>query len=190
MNERRPTHRATSSRTETKSVGLRYKKLTLSKSNIHEWEKRQILPRIPCDFLDRPEDERRAFICVTWCDSCSIGSLGMLEPIEYKLGDKTYLEGKCARCGSTIISEIIPKEESGGDVDIISPIQDPSKPALTYLPRNFSPSPFKRGYTDWVYPNLQGTGQLGLPLKIAFWIIALIGIFCIILNIAHTMTNG
>lgn len=147
------------------------------------------LPRVLRDFMARTEEEQRAFTCVTWCDSCNFSDLGMIEPYEYKLGDKIYLEGKCTRCGSAVISEIIPKAEAGGDVDIIYPIQDASKPAHTYLPRGFSPSPFNRGYTDYDYPNRQSGGPVALPVKMALWLIALAMIIFMIYNITHAMTS-
>ena len=95
----------------------------------------RISGKIPTDFRARSEKEQEIFTQVTWCDSCLMGDLGMLEPSEYRVGNRVFLEGKCSRCGSTITSEILKQKINGVKEDVIWPIRDKSKPALTYLPR-------------------------------------------------------
>jgi len=62
--------------------------------------------RIERDFYQRDEDEQRAFLEETWCDSCMEVNLGMEEPVEYELNDIIFIEGKCKRCGGVILTEI------------------------------------------------------------------------------------
>lgn len=175
---------------EKKVVKAPLSKGGVKRSGGHRDKMDMNLPRVPRDFTARTEEEQRAFTSLTWCDSCSFNDLGMLEPSEYKLGNKNYLEGKCARCGSAIISEIIPKEEAGGDVDIIEPIQDPSKPALTYIPRGFSPSPFKRGYIAYDYPYIKMGGEPSLPLKVILWAVGLVALFYFFYNLLRNLIYG
>lgn len=62
--------------------------------------------RIERDFSARDEDEQKAFLEQTWCDGCMEVNLGMGEPVEYELNDTVFIEGKCNRCGQSILTEL------------------------------------------------------------------------------------
>ncbi len=62
--------------------------------------------RIERDFYQRDEDEQRAFLEETWCDSCMEVNLGMESPVEYEQNEIIFIEGKCKRCGGVILTEI------------------------------------------------------------------------------------
>jgi hypothetical protein len=62
--------------------------------------------RIERDFFARDEDEQKAFLEQTWCDSCMEVNLGMREPVEYELNDTVFIEGKCNSCGQLILTEL------------------------------------------------------------------------------------
>lgn len=156
----------------------------------HRDGKAQVPVKVQCDFNVRPEKERDVFTQTTWCDSCCYNNLGMLEPSEFKLRDKTYLKGKCSRCGSIIISEIIDKNISGSDVDIIWPIRDRSKPALTYLPRKSYDSHFNWGGNKFGSSPLRTVTRASVTEKIVLWIVVLMVIVVIILSVLHQLKYG
>ena len=58
------------------------------------------------NFLARPADEQRALSKESWCDSCG-ADLGIASPVEFAEDGKIYVEGKCPRCGTHVITEII-----------------------------------------------------------------------------------
>lgn len=66
--------------------------------------------RIDRDFNQRSEEERKAFLEQTWCDQCQEVNLGMIEPEEYELNEIIFIEGKCAKCGNTVLTEITDDE--------------------------------------------------------------------------------
>ena len=66
--------------------------------------------RIERNFSDRSDEEQRAFLEQTWCDSCQEMNLGMSQPIEYEFKGVVYIEGKCNRCGSVIVTELTDEE--------------------------------------------------------------------------------
>ncbi len=66
--------------------------------------------RIERDFNARDEDEKRAFLEETWCDQCQEVNLGMVEPAEYELNEIIFIEGKCKKCGSIILTELTDDE--------------------------------------------------------------------------------
>ncbi|WP_420555401.1 hypothetical protein [Neptuniibacter marinus] len=66
--------------------------------------------RIERDFNLRDEDEKKAFLEETWCDNCQEVNLGMKNPIEYEQNDIIFIEGKCRKCGNTILTEITEEE--------------------------------------------------------------------------------
>ncbi|MFB9885622.1 hypothetical protein [Balneatrix alpica] len=61
---------------------------------------------IPRDFSKRSQDDQQAFLQQTWCNTCMEMDLGMTEPQEYELEGRIYVEGKCVKCGSSVITEI------------------------------------------------------------------------------------
>ncbi|PIE24262.1 MAG: hypothetical protein CSA60_03385 [Neptuniibacter caesariensis] len=66
--------------------------------------------RIARDFQSRDEEEKRAFLEQTWCDHCQEVNQGMVEPEEYELNNTIFIEGKCAKCGHVILTEITDEE--------------------------------------------------------------------------------
>ncbi|MCP4594895.1 hypothetical protein [Neptuniibacter sp.] len=66
--------------------------------------------RIERDFNARDEDEKKAFLEETWCDQCQEVNLGMVEPVEYELNEIIFIEGKCKKCGSIILTELTDDE--------------------------------------------------------------------------------
>jgi len=59
------------------------------------------------NFFARPADEQRAFSKESWCDSCGEADLGIASPVEFEKDGKVYVEGKCPRCGTRVITEIL-----------------------------------------------------------------------------------
>lgn len=66
--------------------------------------------RIERDFNARDEEEKKAFLEQTWCNQCQEVNLGMVEPVEYEQNDTVFIEGKCAKCGSIILTELTDDE--------------------------------------------------------------------------------
>ena len=62
--------------------------------------------RIERDFSCRSEEEQQAFLEQTWCDNCMEVNLGMRDPVEYEQNDIVFIEGKCNRCGTVILTEL------------------------------------------------------------------------------------
>jgi hypothetical protein len=130
--------------------------------------------RISRDFFSRPQKDQAIFTRITWCDSCFFDNLGMVDPVEFELKGKYFVEGKCNRCGGHVISEIIPKHFIGTEEDCIRPIHHPSRPALTRIsptlpiPMPWDPLPENVHYLSHaeIKPNKNS--------KIILWILALI----------------
>ncbi|WP_261844734.1 hypothetical protein [Aliamphritea ceti] len=66
--------------------------------------------RIERDFMNRDEQERRAFLEQTWCDKCLQENLGMKEPAEYEYKGIVFIEGKCNQCGEIVLTELTDEE--------------------------------------------------------------------------------
>jgi len=66
--------------------------------------------RIERNFELRDAEEKKAFLEQTWCDQCQEVNLGMVEPEEYELNEIIFIEGKCAKCGHVILTEITEDE--------------------------------------------------------------------------------
>jgi len=62
--------------------------------------------RIERDFFARDAEEQKAFLEQTWCDTCMEVNLGMRDPVEYEQNDIVFIEGKCNRCGTVILTEL------------------------------------------------------------------------------------
>ena len=66
------------------------------------------------DFSQRPEEEQQAFLEQTWCNNCQEVDLGMIEPKEYETDDGVIvIEGKCRKCGESIVTEIADDSTDG-----------------------------------------------------------------------------
>jgi hypothetical protein len=48
----------------------------------------------------------------TWCDKCQAADLGMTEPVEYENDGAVFVEGKCVRCASRVVSEVHERDAS------------------------------------------------------------------------------
>lgn len=140
--------------------------------------------RILCDFSARSEREQEIFTQTTWCDSCFYGNLGMLEPVEFILDGKRYLEGKCFRCGSVVISEIVKSDISGVEEDIIWPIHHNSWPARTYLPRKSFGTFVFGGNSKYSFSRLRTPRKISKTSRCVFLIIVLIFVsICIVISL-------
>ncbi|MCW8887385.1 MAG: hypothetical protein OQK12_19340 [Motiliproteus sp.] len=62
------------------------------------------------DFFSRPQEEQDAFLSQTWCNECMEADLGMTDPEEYILDGNRYVEGKCKRCGTSIVTELVDED--------------------------------------------------------------------------------
>ena len=160
---------------------MKNSKKKLQKSNHLQSNRSDGKVRIACDFHARPAKEQDIFSKITWCDSCFKANLGMFHPIEYKIGNRTYLEGGCTRCGSVVRSEIIRKRFDDSEEDVIWPIQDRSKPPLTYLPRK-SFSTFVIGsFSKYGYYPLRTSREISKAAQIVFW--SFVAIFLIVVGV-------
>lgn len=54
----------------------------------------------------RNEDDQERVLSEVWCTICEEGDLGLLEPQEYEANGLVFLEGKCAQCGTEVVTEI------------------------------------------------------------------------------------
>ena len=153
-------------------------------------EKQSGPARVLYDFQKRTTKEQEIFTQVTWCDSCFFDNLGMLDPIEFKIGDKTFLEGKCSRCGTVVRSEIIKDEIEGVQEDVIWPLHGVSTPGLTSLPtKNFDTWVFK-GPSKYGYSPIRTTSGMSKKAQVIFW--ACLGILMVVLvmRIFHSLIYG
>ena len=71
------------------------------------------MERIERDFYARNKDDQDAFLSQTWCNTCMEVDLGMKEPQEYELNGVVYIEGKCAKCGDLVTTEIADDDTDG-----------------------------------------------------------------------------
>jgi hypothetical protein len=67
--------------------------------------------RISRDFLARDSEEQADFLHNTWCNLCQQIDLGMVNPIEYELLGRVFIEGQCAACGEPSITELVEADE-------------------------------------------------------------------------------
>lgn len=67
--------------------------------------------RIERDFYARDPEEQAAFLENTWCNQCQEVDLGMKDPEEYELDGRLFIEGKCVKCGSPSITEVVEEDE-------------------------------------------------------------------------------
>ncbi|MCH7959835.1 MAG: hypothetical protein IID08_06880 [Candidatus Hydrogenedentes bacterium] len=54
----------------------------------------------------RDEDEQEQLVADVWCPVCEDSDLGVDGPKEFEANGIIFLEGKCARCGSDVVSAI------------------------------------------------------------------------------------
>ncbi|MFY9179213.1 MAG: hypothetical protein WAO12_05465 [Venatoribacter sp.] len=69
--------------------------------------------KIARDFFARDKEDQQAFLTQTWCNNCIAADLGMTNPEEYELNGVVYVEGKCARCGEKVVTEIADDDTDG-----------------------------------------------------------------------------
>lgn len=65
------------------------------------------------DFYARDKEDQQAFLTQTFCNTCLEMDLGMVEPVEYEREGVIFIEGKCAKCGDTVVTEIADDETDG-----------------------------------------------------------------------------
>jgi hypothetical protein len=70
----------------------------------------QPMTRIDRDFSARPAWEREWMIDNTWCDVCREADLGIVDPEEYELEGRIFVEGRCKKCGQQVRSEVHDEE--------------------------------------------------------------------------------
>lgn len=58
------------------------------------------------DFAIRSVEAQEALLAEVWCPRCDEMDLGLDDPEEFEGNGLILLEGKCTRCGYTIIAEI------------------------------------------------------------------------------------
>ena len=56
--------------------------------------------------MRKREADQQAFLTQTWCNKCQQPDLGMTDPVEYAQGKTTLIEGKCAKCGELVVTEL------------------------------------------------------------------------------------
>lgn len=59
------------------------------------------------NFRARSADEQNALSKESWCDSCGKADLGIDSPVEFEEDGRVYVEGKCSRCGTHVVTEIL-----------------------------------------------------------------------------------
>jgi hypothetical protein len=62
------------------------------------------------NFYSRSQPERLLLEENTWCDTCHKADLGLVEPREYEEAGEIFIEGKCRKCGSRVVCQIVEKE--------------------------------------------------------------------------------
>lgn len=71
------------------------------------------MEKIARDFYARDKEDQKAFMTQTWCNHCMAADIGMSEPNEYELNGVVFVEGKCLRCGETVVTEIADDDTEG-----------------------------------------------------------------------------
>ncbi|MCY0967097.1 hypothetical protein [Parathalassolituus penaei] len=71
------------------------------------------MERIERDFFARDAEDQEAFLTQTWCNDCGEADLGMVEPVEYEVEGVVVVEGKCKKCGASILTEIADDDTDG-----------------------------------------------------------------------------
>ncbi len=67
------------------------------------------MAKIKRNFFSRDIQEQRWLLENTWCDVCNAADIGLTDPIEYEENNEIFIEGKCRKCGSRVVSTIIEK---------------------------------------------------------------------------------
>lgn len=71
------------------------------------------MERIERDFYARDAEDQEAFLTQTWCNECGEADLGMTDPVEYEQDGVVLVEGKCKKCGTSILTEIADDDTDG-----------------------------------------------------------------------------
>ncbi|MCT7358520.1 MAG: hypothetical protein COB09_08815 [Thalassobium sp.] len=74
------------------------------------------MERTERDFYARDKEDQDAFLSQTWCNNCMEADLGMVEPVEFEQEGVIFIEGKCAKCGESVTTEIA-DDSTDGDWD-------------------------------------------------------------------------
>ncbi len=62
--------------------------------------------RVPRNFLQRDPAEQRSICSDTWCSRCNQADLGLRTPVEYEEDGRIFVEGACAACGESVVTEL------------------------------------------------------------------------------------
>ena len=65
------------------------------------------MARVVRKFAGRSISEQQWLLENTWCDTCTMYDLGMIDPEEYEEDGRVFIEGVCQVCGNPIKSEIV-----------------------------------------------------------------------------------
>ncbi len=76
------------------------------------------MSRVARRFESRSISEQGWLLDNTWCEFCGIYDLGMLDPEEYELDGRIFIEGRCRVCGRDLRSEIV--DQRGGEARMLS----------------------------------------------------------------------
>ncbi|MBE0483271.1 MAG: hypothetical protein IBX52_07180 [Bacterioplanes sp.] len=71
------------------------------------------MERVERDFYARDVEDQDAFLTQTWCNNCMEADLGMVEPVEYSIDGVVFVDGKCAKCGELVTTEIADEDTDG-----------------------------------------------------------------------------
>lgn len=72
--------------------------------------------QIARDFFARDLEEQLDLLKNTWCNQCQQIDLGMVNPVEYELLERIYIDGECAKCGEKTTTEVVyDDEDEDGD---------------------------------------------------------------------------
>ncbi|GAA6133449.1 hypothetical protein NBRC116188_02380 [Oceaniserpentilla sp. 4NH20-0058] len=69
------------------------------------------------DFYQRDPEDQAAFLEQTWCNNCLEVDLGMVDPVEYEQDGTIMIEGKCKKCGESVITELADEEDDSEWID-------------------------------------------------------------------------
>ena len=76
------------------------------------------MSRVARRFESRSISEQGWLLDNTWCEFCGMYDLGMLDPEEYELDGRVFIEGRCRVCGRDLKSEIV--DQRGGEARMLS----------------------------------------------------------------------
>jgi hypothetical protein len=61
------------------------------------------------DFWQRDQLDQSIICDNTWCNVCKQADIGLVQPNEYEEDGRIFVEGKCARCSTLVVTELTEK---------------------------------------------------------------------------------